>query len=153
MKNCFIRWNQVQDSDPLFLIFLPVEPFAEIKRKQCFNSASVIALALLQCGLTALHYNIGDVMLKNQNVSVSLFSFYIPLYLIASMRSASLPPSIVLISFLLYLYTINRTANFKICLNNNIYSYLETSGGQSSDVYLSVVHLFNTSVNYRSVVA
>jgi hypothetical protein len=32
-------------------------------------------------------------------------------------------------------------------LNTNIYSYLETSGGQSSNLYLNVVHLFNTSVN------
>jgi len=32
-------------------------------------------------------------------------------------------------------------------LNTNIYSYLETSGGQSSNLYLKVVHFFNTSVN------
>jgi hypothetical protein len=32
-------------------------------------------------------------------------------------------------------------------LNTNIYSYLETSGGQSSNTYLNVVHFFNTSVN------
>jgi hypothetical protein len=34
-------------------------------------------------------------------------------------------------------------------LNTNIYSYLETSGGQSSDLYLKVVHCFNTSVNLK----
>jgi hypothetical protein len=33
------------------------------------------------------------------------------------------------------------------CLNTNIYSYLETSGGQSFNLYLNVVHFFNTSVN------
>ncbi len=33
------------------------------------------------------------------------------------------------------------------CLNDNIYSYLETSGGQSYDLYLNVVYFFNTSVN------
>jgi len=33
------------------------------------------------------------------------------------------------------------------CLNTNIYSYLETSGGKSSNTYLNVVHFFNTSVN------
>ena len=33
------------------------------------------------------------------------------------------------------------------CLNANIYSYLETTGGQSSNLYLNVVHFFNTSVN------
>jgi hypothetical protein len=32
-------------------------------------------------------------------------------------------------------------------LNINIYSYLETSGGQSSNLYLNVVHVFNTSVD------
>jgi hypothetical protein len=32
-------------------------------------------------------------------------------------------------------------------LNTNIYSYLETSGNQSSNLYLNVVHFFNTSVN------
>jgi hypothetical protein len=33
------------------------------------------------------------------------------------------------------------------CLNTNISSYLETSGGQSSNLYLKVVHFINTSVN------
>jgi hypothetical protein len=33
------------------------------------------------------------------------------------------------------------------CFNTNIYSYLETSGGQSSNLYLNVAHFFNTSVN------
>jgi hypothetical protein len=32
-------------------------------------------------------------------------------------------------------------------LNTNVDSYLETSGGQSSNQYLNVVHVFNTSVN------
>jgi len=44
----------------------------------------------------------------------------------------------------------NGTACFKIvnnCLNTNIYSYLETSGGQSYNLYLNVVHFFNTSLN------
>ncbi len=39
------------------------------------------------------------------------------------------------------------------CLNTNIYSYLETSGGQSSNIYLNVVQYFNTSVNLTSVAA
>jgi hypothetical protein len=50
----------------------------------------------------------------------------------------------------------NGTACFKKvnnCLSTNIYSLLETSGGQSSNVYLNVVHFFNTSVNYISVAA
>jgi len=33
------------------------------------------------------------------------------------------------------------------CLDTNIYSYLETSGGQSSAPYLIDVHFFNTRVN------
>ncbi len=41
----------------------------------------------------------------------------------------------------------NGTAHFKKCLNTNIYSYLETSGGQSSISFVNVVHFFNTSVN------
>ncbi len=36
-------------------------------------------------------------------------------------------------------------------LNTNIYSYLETSGGQSCNLYLNVVHFFNTSVDWTSV--
>jgi len=33
-------------------------------------------------------------------------------------------------------------------MNTGISSYLETSGGQISNVYLNVVHIFNTGVNY-----
>jgi hypothetical protein len=38
-------------------------------------------------------------------------------------------------------------------LNTNIYSDLETSGGQSSNLYLNVAHFFNTIVNKTSVEA
>jgi hypothetical protein len=44
----------------------------------------------------------------------------------------------------------NGTARFKNvnnCSNTNIYPNLETSGGQSSNLYLNVVHFFKTSVN------
>jgi hypothetical protein len=37
--------------------------------------------------------------------------------------------------------------NVNNCFNTNIYSYLEASGGQSSNLYLNAVHFFNTSVN------
>jgi len=37
--------------------------------------------------------------------------------------------------------------NVNKCLNTNIYSYLETSGVQSSHPYLNVIHFFNTRVN------
>ncbi len=40
-------------------------------------------------------------------------------------------------------HTLKNVNNY---LNTNIYSYLETSGGQSSKLYLNVVHFFNTSV-------
>jgi hypothetical protein len=40
----------------------------------------------------------------------------------------------------------HKLKNVNNCLNTNIYSYLETSGGQSSNLYLNVVHFFNTSV-------
>jgi hypothetical protein len=43
--------------------------------------------------------------------------------------------------------------NVNSCLNTNIYSYLEASGGQNSNLYLNVVQFFNTSVNYTSVAA
>ncbi len=37
--------------------------------------------------------------------------------------------------------------NVNNCLNTNIYSYLETSGDQSSNPNLNVVHVFNTRAN------
>jgi len=33
------------------------------------------------------------------------------------------------------------------CLNTNIYSFLETLGGNSFNLYLNVAHFFNNSVN------
>ncbi len=35
--------------------------------------------------------------------------------------------------------------NANNCLNTNIYSYLETYGGPSSNLYLNVIHFFNAS--------
>ena len=50
---------------------------------------------------------------------------------------------------------LNRSGNGTVCLKNvnnylntNIYSYLETSGGKSSNLYLNVVH-FLTPVLIR----
>ena len=37
--------------------------------------------------------------------------------------------------------------NVSKCLNTSIHSYLETSGSQSFNLYLNVVHFFNTSLN------
>ncbi len=45
---------------------------------------------------------------------------------------------------------LNGTAHLKNVnngLNTNIYSYSETSGGQSYDPYLNAVHILNTSLN------
>ncbi len=41
--------------------------------------------------------------------------------------------------------------NVNNCFLLTIVSYLETSDGQSSNLYLNVVHFFNTSVNQTSV--
>ncbi len=43
--------------------------------------------------------------------------------------------------------------NVNNCLNTNIYSYLDTSGGQSSNPYVNDIHFFNTKVNETSVAA
>jgi hypothetical protein len=43
--------------------------------------------------------------------------------------------------------------NINNVLNTNIYSYLETSGGQSSKPYLNVVYFFNTRVDYKPMAA
>ncbi len=43
--------------------------------------------------------------------------------------------------------------NVNSCLNTKIYSYLETSGGQSINLYLNVVYFFNITVNKTSVAA
>jgi len=51
---------------------------------------------------------------------------------------------------LTYQHTLKNANN---SLNTNIYPYLATSGGQSSNLYLKVVRLFNTNVNKTSVTA
>jgi hypothetical protein len=46
----------------------------------------------------------------------------------------------------------NGLTHFKKCkqlYNTNIYSYLETSGGQNFNVYLNVVSFFSTPVLFR----
>ncbi len=40
-----------------------------------------------------------------------------------------------------------RLKNVNICRNTEIFYYLERPGGQNSNLYLNVVHFFNTSVN------
>ncbi len=47
------------------------------------------------------------------------------------------------------LYAMEQYAleNVNKYLNTNVYSYLETSGGQSSNLHLNVVHFFNTGIN------
>ncbi len=43
--------------------------------------------------------------------------------------------------------------NIKNCLNTNIYSYLETSGGQSFNPYFNAVPFINTRADQKSVAA
>ncbi len=47
-------------------------------------------------------------------------------------------------------HTFKNVINYLI---TNIYSFLETSGGQSSNLYLNVVHFLNTKVDLTSVAA
>ncbi len=52
--------------------------------------------------------------------------------------------------------TLSGTAHLEKCIqlfDTKIYSYLETSGGQSSYPDVHFVHFFNNSVNYTSVAA
>ncbi len=56
-------------------------------------------------------------------------------------------------SFLIVFMDQHALKNVNNCLNTNIYSYLETSGGQSSNSYLNVVHFFNTRADKKSVAA
>ncbi len=37
--------------------------------------------------------------------------------------------------------------NVNNCLNTNIYSYVESSGGQSSNLYFDIIHFSNTSAS------
>ncbi len=48
---------------------------------------------------------------------------------------------------LLHLLEQDALKHVNNCLNTNIYSYLETYGGQNSNLYFNVDHFFNTSVN------
>ncbi len=57
--------------------------------------------------------------------------------------------------YLLQIMTMKQSSlkNVNNCLNTNIYSYFDKSGGQSSNLYLNAVPFFNTSVNWASVAA
>jgi hypothetical protein len=46
-----------------------------------------------------------------------------------------------------YPMELDALKNVKTILNTNIYSSLETSGAQSSNLYRNVVQFFNTSIN------
>ncbi len=64
----------------------------------------------------------------------------------------------LMVTYLKYkpLFYFNGTSYFKNVnnyFNANIYSYLETSGGQSSNLYLNAVHFFNDNANQTSLVA
>ncbi len=73
-----------------------------------------------------------------------------PLVLAANAADCYIYEATNIATSLFSLYSLNGTARFKNVnnyLNTNIYSYLEASSGQSSNLYLNVVHFFNTSVN------
>ncbi len=57
------------------------------------------------------------------------------------------------LSILYYNVTMEQHAlkNVNYCMNTNIYSYFETSGGQSSNPYFNVVHFLNTIADQKSV--
>jgi hypothetical protein len=65
-----------------------------------------------------------------------------------SEKVKSITESILIKSFehfhLMEQHTLKNVSN---CLNTNIYSYLEASGGQSSNPYLNVARVFNTRVD------
>ncbi len=51
---------------------------------------------------------------------------------------------VIVLNLLMEQRTLRNVNNY---LNTNIYSYLDTSGGQSSNLYLKQVNFLNTSVN------
>jgi hypothetical protein len=63
---------------------------------------------------------------------------------VAFVSIADIQTSQAVKSFLMEQHTLTNINNW---LNTNIYSYLETSGGQCPNPYLNVVHFFKTSVN------
>jgi len=67
--------------------------------------------------------------------------FYKPCYLNKDFNCTELSPSVrcPCISYLMEQHTFK---NLNSCLNANIYSYSETSCGQSSNLYLNVAHFF-----------
>ncbi len=69
------------------------------------------------------------------------------------MAADELTPHSILVKNGLNFAEVERHAlkNVSNCLNTNIYSYLETSGGQSSFANLNYAHFFNTRVDYKSV--
>jgi hypothetical protein len=65
--------------------------------------------------------------------------------------------SIIYIALVIFKYLLSMAKhtlkNINNNFNTNIYSYLETFGGQSSNLYVNVVHIFNTGVNLTAVEA
>ena len=80
-------------------------------------------------------------------VILDILQFVIFLFLVSLFNCVT--ASQVQFSYFLFLLPMDQRAlkNVSNYLNTNIYSYLETSGGQSSNLYLNVAHFFNTIVN------
>ena len=61
--------------------------------------------------------------------------------------------ALAVVDFFCKLMEHHALKNVNNCFNTNIYSYLETSGGKNSNLYLNVLHFKDTSFNYISVAA
>ncbi len=80
-------------------------------------------------------------------VILDILQFVIFLFLVSLFNCVT--ASQVQFSYFLFLLPMDQRAlkNVTNYLNTNIYSYLETSGGQSSNLFLNIAHFLNTIVN------
>ncbi len=84
-------------------------------------------------------------------VTTLLYCILVTVIILSVATLSNIAQSFILLSVTMILVIMlmeqHTLRNVNIYLNTNIYSHLETSGGQSSNLYLKVVHFFNTSVN------
>jgi len=90
--------------------------------------------------MTSRNLQVANDKLQCHNLQVAFYKLHVEIYKLQTCVLGKRP------SFTRYeLKLTNGTVHS--CLNTNIYSYLETSGGQSSNPYLNVVHFLNTRVD------
>jgi hypothetical protein len=101
--------------------------------KKFNNSAHRMIIVRKGCLITkgARTFKVGYLEIRYNNINAILVVFGIPL---CGLHYK-------------HVYDCNGTAHFESCLNTKIYSFLETAGGQSSNLCLNAAHFFNTSVN------